>query len=215
MPEKILIGVAWPYASGPLHMGQVAGAYLPADIFARFHRMKGNEVLMVSGADQHGTPITIKAEQEHTSPGALAQKYYNIFIEVWQKLGITYDLFSTTGTANHAKVAQDIFLTLSKNGYVYKDSMLQAYCAKCDRYLPDRYIEGTCPFCGYDSSRGDQCDACGRPLNPWELKKPVCRICSSTPEFKNSEHFFLKLSAFQDRLQKWVDKQTQWRTERP
>lgn len=211
MAEKIFIGVAWPYASGPLHLGQSAGAYLPADIFARFHRIKGNEVLMVSGSDQHGTPITIKAEQEGITPQELAGRYHHIFLDVWQKLGISYDLFTTTETANHAQVAHDIFRTLLKNGYIYKDTMLQAYCEKCGRFLPDRYIEGTCPLCGFESARGDQCDNCGHPLNPQELKKPVCRLCSSTPEFKHSEHFFLKLSAFQDKLQTWVNQQTRWR----
>ncbi len=211
MPEKIYVGVAWPYASGPSHLGQIAGSILPADIFARFHRMKGNEVLMVSGSDEHGTPITIKAEQEHKTPKELAGYYHHIFLGVWEKLGISFDLFTSTETQNHAEVAQDIFLKLLQNGYIYKDSMMQPYCAKCDRYLPDRYIEGKCPHCGFEPARGDQCDSCGRPLNPWELIKPHCRLCGGEPEFKQSEHFFLKLSAFQDKLQEWVSRQKHWR----
>jgi len=211
MTEKVFIGVAWPYASGPSHLGQIVGSVLPADIFARFHRMKGSEVLMVSGSDQHGTPITIKAEQEGKTPKELAAYYHNIFLDVWRKLGITFDLFTSTETTNHAQVAQDIFLTLIKKDYIYKAKMLQPYCAKCNRFLPDRYIEGKCPHCGFEQSRGDQCDSCGRPLNPWELVRPHCRLCSGTPEFKESEHFFLKLSAFQDKIQTWVDKQTHWR----
>jgi methionyl-tRNA synthetase len=211
MSEKIFIGVAWPYASGPLHVGQAGGAYLPADIFARFHRMKGNEVLMVSGSDEHGTPITIKAEQEHVTPKELANRYHNVFLDVWKKLGMSYDLFTSTETENHTRVAQDIFLTLYENGYIYKESMLQPYCPDCARFLPDRYIEGKCPHCGYEPARGDQCDKCGRPLNPWELTNPRCRLCNGKPEFKQSEHFFLKLSAFQDRLAEWVSKQTHWR----
>ena len=211
MSERIFIGVAWPYANGSLHLGQIAGAYLPADIFARYHRAKGNEVLMVSGSDQHGTPITIKADQEGRKPGEIAACYHHEFLDSWQKLGISFDLFTTTGTANHARVAQDIFLTLLNKGYAYKDTASQAFCPQCQHFLPDRYIEGTCPYCHSPGARGDQCDACGKPLNTEELMEPHCRICSTTPVFKDSEHFFLKLSAFQDRLSEWVNMQGQWR----
>jgi methionyl-tRNA synthetase len=211
MSERILIGVAWPYADGPLHLGHVAGAYLPADIFARYHRIKGDEVLMVSGSDTHGTPITIKAEQEGKTPGELVDKYHRQFLESWEKLGISFDLFTHTETANHAEVTQDIFLTLLNKGYIYRDTMSQPYCPQCDRFLPDRYVEGTCPYCSYPAARGDQCDNCGRPLNAAELIDPRCRQCGTSPEFKDSEHFFLKLSAFEDRLLQWVRKQTHWR----
>ncbi|MEE8205197.1 MAG: methionine--tRNA ligase, partial [Dehalococcoidales bacterium] len=211
MSERIFIGVAWPYANGPLHLGQIAGAYLPPDIFARYHRARGNEVLMVSGSDQHGTPITIRAEQEGKTPAEIAGKYHQQFLESWQQLGISFDLFTTTGTANHAEVAQDMFLTLLKQGYIYKATVSQPFCAKCRRYLPDRYIEGTCPYCSYSDARGDQCDQCGKPLTPAELVDPRCGICGGTPEFKDSEHFFLKLTAFEDRILAWVRKQTHWR----
>jgi len=209
--EKILVGVAWPYANGSLHLGQIAGAYLPADIFARYHRLVGNDVLMVSGSDQHGTPITIKAEQEGKKPAEIAARYHGEFLESWQRLGISFDLFTTTGTKNHTEVTQDIFLTLLKKGYIYKDRVSQPYCPKCQRFLPDRYIEGTCPFCGSSSARGDQCDECGKPMNPAELLEPRCRLCGTTPRFEDSEHFFLKLSAFQDKLLKWVKRQGHWR----
>ena len=211
MSERILVAVAWPYANGPLHLGHIAGAYLPADIFARYHRLKGNEVLMVSGSDQHGTPITIKAEQEKKTPGEIAARYHAQFLESWQKLGISFDLFTTTSTANHARVVQDIFLTLLKKGYIYKSSMSQPYCPSCQRFLPDRYIEGTCPYCKSPGTRGDQCDNCGKPINPAELADPRCRLCNTTPQFLDSEHFFLKLSAFQDRIAAWAGEQNQWR----
>ncbi|MFC1961421.1 methionine--tRNA ligase [Chloroflexota bacterium] len=211
MKERIFIGVAWPYANGVLHLGQIAGAYLPADIFARYHRLKGNEVLMVSGSDQHGTPITIKAEQEGKTPQEIASRYHEEFIKSWQQLGISFDLFTTTGTENHAETAQDIFLTLRQHGYIYQDTVLQAYCPRCQRFLPDRYVEGTCPFCQDVKARGDQCDSCGKPMNAEELIAPRCRICGTTPVFKESEHFFLKLSAFQERLTDWAEKQTHWR----
>jgi len=211
MSERIFIGVAWPYANGSLHLGQIAGAYLPADIFARYHRAKGNEVLMVSGSDQHGTPITIKAEQEGKTPGEIAAFYHQQFLDSWQQLGISFDLFTTTGTANHASVAQDIFCTLQKNGYIYRDTVSQPFCPQCQRFLPDRYIEGTCPYCHATGARGDQCDECGKPMNTAELIDPHCRICGATPIFKDSEHFFLKLSDFQGKLSNWVNMQGQWR----
>ncbi|MBM4451407.1 MAG: methionine--tRNA ligase [Chloroflexi bacterium] len=211
MTENILVAVAWPYANGPLHMGHIAGAYLPADIFARYHRLKGNHVLMVSGSDQHGTPITLRAEQENKKPQEVVAKYHKEFLDCWQKLGISWDLFTTTGTANHAEVVHDIFLRLLDKGYIYKDSMPQAYCPQCKRFLPDRYIEGTCPNCQYPQARGDQCDECGRTLNPSDLLDLRCRICSAVPRFENSEHFFLRLSAFEDKLKAWAKNQTHWR----
>ena len=211
MSERILVAVAWPYANGSLHLGQIAGAYLPADIFARYHRVKGNEVLMVSGADQHGTPITIKAGQEDKTPGEIAARYNQEFLESWQRLGISFDLFTTTGTENHARVTQDIFLKLLEKGYIYKDTVSQPYCPQCRRYLPDRYIEGTCPFCGSTTARGDQCEDCGKPMNPGEMVEPRCRLCGGTPQFQDSEHFFFKLSAFQRQLGDWVKKQSHWR----
>jgi methionyl-tRNA synthetase len=211
MSERIFVAVAWPYANGPLHLGHIAGAYLPADIFARYHRTKGNEVLMVSGSDQHGTPITISAEQEGKTPGEIAAQYHQQFLDSWQKLGISFDLFTATGTANHARIAQDVFLTLLDKGYIYKSTVSQPYCPNCQRFLPDRYIEGTCPYCNSPGARGDQCDDCGKPINPVELINPRCRLCAATPQFKDSEHFFFRLSAFRDRLLAWVKQHSYWR----
>jgi methionyl-tRNA synthetase len=211
LPENILVSVAWPYANGSLHLGHIAGCYLPADIFARYHRLKGNNVLMVSGSDEHGTPITLRAEQEGISPAEVAQKYHREFLECWDKLGITFDLFTHTDTENHAAVTHDIFLSLLEKGFIYKGSMLQPYCPQDKRFLPDRYVEGTCPYCDFNCARGDQCDQCGRTLNPSDLKNPHCRICSTPPVFETSEHYFLKLSAFEKKLQKWVGDKTFWR----
>ena len=211
MSEKIFIGVAWPYANGELHLGQIAGAYLPPDIFARYHRAKGNEVLMVSGSDQHGTPITIRAEQEGTTPAEIAGKYHRQFLESWQQMGISFDLFTTTDNSNHTEVAQDIFLTLLKKGYIYKKTVSQPFCDNCQRYLPDRYIEGVCPYCGYSGARGDQCDQCGQPLTPAELVEPRCGLCHASPDFKDSEHFFFKLSAFEGQLLEWIQQKNHWR----
>ena len=211
MSERIFIGVAWPYANGPLHLGHIAGAYLPADIFARYHRLRGNKVLMVSGSDQHGAPITIRAEQEGTTPQEVAARYHQQFVDCWEKLGISFDLFTTTGTGNHTEVAHDVLVALLNKGYIYKDKMLQAYCPHCQRFLPDRYLEGTCPYCGFDKARGDECDECCRPLNLEEIKDLRCHLCGTTPRFESSEHFFLRLSEFQDKLAAWIKEQTHWR----
>jgi methionyl-tRNA synthetase len=211
LSERIFIGVAWPYANGPLHLGHIAGAYLPADIFARYHRLKGNDVLMVSGSDQHGAPITIRAEKESTTPQEVAAKYHLQFIDCWKRLGISFDLFTTTGTPNHTQVTHDVFLTLLNNGYIYRGKMLQAYCPKCRRFLPDRYLEGTCANCGFTKARGDECDECGKPLSPGELRDLRCYLCSTPPRFESSEHFFLRLSAFQGRLAAWTKEQAHWR----
>ena len=211
MSEHIFIGVAWPYANGPLHLGHIAGAYLPADIFARYHRLKGNRVLMVSGSDQHGAPITIRAEKESTTPQEVVAKYHQQFIDCWKKLGISFDLFTTTGTPNHTRVTHEIFLTLLDRGYIYKDKMLQAYCPECQRVLPDRYLEGTCPNCSFTEARGDECEQCGKPLNPTELKDLRCVLCSTAPRFESSEHFFLRLSSCQDKLTAWTEEQAHWR----
>ncbi len=211
MPERIFIGVAWPYANGPLHLGQIAGAYLPADIFARYHRIKGNEVLMVSGSDQHGTPVTLRAEKEGKSPEEVVSRYHQGFLDCWEKLGISFDLFTTTGTRNHAQVVHDLFLTLLDKGYIYKDKMVLPYCSNCRRFLPDRYVEGTCPYCHHPKARGDQCDECGKPLNPADLIDLSCGICGEAPEIRESEHYFLRLSSFSEQLKPWVQEQSHWR----
>jgi methionyl-tRNA synthetase len=211
LAERIFIGVAWPYANGPLHLGHIAGCYLPADIFARYHRLKGNEVLMVSGSDQHGTPITLRAEQEKRTPQQVVDEFHHQFVDCFNKMGIGFDLFTNTGTANHAEVVHDIFQTLLSKGYIYKGSTPQAYCPECERFLPDRYLEGTCPFCGFVGARGDQCDQCGKPMNPTDLINLKCRACQKPPRFETSEHFFLKLSAFESRLKDWVGAQDHWR----
>ncbi|MDO8672550.1 MAG: methionine--tRNA ligase [Dehalococcoidia bacterium] len=212
MSERIFIGVAWPYANGPLHVGQIAGAFLPPDIFARFHRLKGNEVLMVSGSDQHGTPITVRAEQEGKTPAQVAAHFHGLFMDMWKSLGITFDLYTSTGTQNHSEVVHDVFLTLLNNGYIYPATMNSPFCPTCRRFLPDRYVEGQCPNCGHLGARGDQCDNCGKPLDATELVNPRCKFDGSTPVIRETEHFFLRLTAFNQDLLEWVDKQSHWRS---
>jgi methionyl-tRNA synthetase len=204
MPEKILLGVAWPYSNGSLHVGQIVGAYLPADIFARYHRTAGNDVLMVSGSDQHGTPITVRAEDEGRTPAEVADQFHAEFLESWEGLGISWDLYTTTRTDNHAQVTQDIFLMLLENDDIYLASMELPYCAKEQRFLLDRYVEGTCPYCSFEGARGDQCDDCGRPLDPIDLIDRRCKFDGTEPELRESEHFFLRLSAYNDRIRDWL-----------
>ena len=212
MTERILVAVAWPYANGSIHIGQVAGAYLPADIFARYHRMKGSDVLMVSGSDAHGTPVTLTAEQRGVTPEQVYMEYQTEFLDNWERLGITFDLFTTTHTENHQQVAQDIFSRLHDNGHIYKSTMEMPYCGTDNRFLADRYVEGECPHCAYDGARGDQCDNCGRTLDPRDLKGIACRICGNTPEFSETEHFFIRLTAFEDTLLQWARKQEHWKS---
>jgi methionyl-tRNA synthetase len=213
LPETIFIGVAWPYANGSLHLGQIAGAYLPPDIFARYHRLAGNRVLMVSGSDQHGTPITVRAEQEGTTPQVIVERFQAEFLESWRQLGISFDLYTTTGTKNHEQTVHEMFLRLLEKGYIYKGSMLQFYDAEARRFLPDRYVEGECPRCGYGKARGDQCDNCGSTLDAIDLINPVSRFTNTTPELRESEHFFFKQSAFNQQLAEWLSTgKDHWRT---
>ncbi|MCC7353123.1 MAG: methionine--tRNA ligase [Anaerolineae bacterium] len=212
MPDKILVCVAWPYANGDLHIGHIAGAYLPADVFARYQRLKGNEVLVVSGSDTHGTPITVRADQEGVTPRDIVDRFHPRFLETMQQLGISFDLFTETDTENHWAVTQDMFLRLLHNGYLYRDRMKALYCEKEQRFLPDRYVEGTCPHCGYTDARGDQCDNCGRTLDAVDLIEPRCKFDGTRPVARETEHFFLDLAKLNLPLLEWVkQKEGLWR----
>jgi methionyl-tRNA synthetase len=211
MTRRILVAVAWPYASGPLHLGQLGGAYLPPDIFARYHRLVGNDVLMVSGSDANGTPITVKAEEMGITPREVVETYHPVNVGYWEQLGISFDLFTTTMTENHHRVTQDFFIRLLENGYLVKGSSEQFYDPEAERFLPDRYVEGECPHCGYPDARGDQCDNCGRTLDPSDLIKPRSRLSGATPVLRETEHYFLDLPAFADRLREWLEAKTTWR----
>src|SRR6266700_2515077 len=215
MHEHILVCVAWPYAKSSTHVGQIVGAYLPADTFARYHRLAGNHVLMVSGSDEHGTPILVDAERQGISPRDFVANYHKLGLDVWERLGISWDLYTETGTENHYRITQDFFLTLYKKGYIFKDTMQSPYCPTDRRFLPDRYIEGTCPNCSYPSARGDQCDNCGHTLDPIDLIDPKCRLCGSKDsklEMRQTEHFFLDLPKLQEPLTQWLSEgKEHWR----
>ena len=169
MSRHILTAVAWPYANGPRHIGHVAGFGVPSDVFSRYQRLAGNKVLMVSGTDEHGTPILVQADSEGVSPRELADRYNRVIAEDLQQLGLAYDLFTRTTTRNHYAVTQELFKQIYANGYILERSTKSAVSPSTGRTLPDRYIEGTCPICGYDGARGDQCDNCGNQLDPTEI----------------------------------------------
>jgi methionyl-tRNA synthetase len=209
--EKILVAVAWPYASGPRHIGHVAGFGVPSDIFARYHRLVGNDVLMVSGTDEHGTPVMVAADREGVSPRELADRYSQLIRADLRDLGIAYDLFTRTTTRNHHAVTRDVFRALYDHGFIFEQQTLGAFSATTGRTLPDRYIEGTCPICGYESARGDQCDNCGNQLDPQDLKDPRSTIDGEPPVFRETEHLFLDLPAFAEQLEEWIARQTHWR----
>ncbi|MGQ0848167.1 MAG: methionine--tRNA ligase [Actinomycetota bacterium] len=211
MSRHILVAVGWPYASGPLHLGHLAGAYLPADIFARYHRIAGNRVLMVSGSDGHGTPITVKADQEHVSPQEIVDRYHPEILGYWRDLGISFDLFTTTLTDNHREVTWDIFRRHRELGTIVEGTSLQFYDPDNERLIPDRYVEGTCPHCGYLKARGDQCDKCGRTLDPTDLIDPRSILSGATPIQKETRHWFLRLGAFRDQLRPWLAEKSGWR----
>ena len=211
MSDRILSAVAWPYGNGPRHIGHVSGFGVPADVFSRYMRMAGHDVLMVSGTDEHGTPIQVQADQEGVTARELVDRYHRVIAEDLHGLGLSYDLFTRTTTRNHARVVQELFRQLVKNDYVFTQHMKGAISPSTGRTLPDRYIEGTCPICGFDGARGDQCDNCGNQLDPVDLISPRSRINGETPEFIETEHFFLDLPAFTDALSSWLSTRTDWR----
>ncbi len=210
--RHILTGPAWPYANGPRHIGHVSGFGLPADMFSRYQRMTGNRVLMVSGTDEHGTPIQVQADAAGVTARELADRYNRVIAEDLVGLGMTYDLFTRTTTRNHYAVTQEIFKGLYDNGYIFLRTAMGAISPSTGRTLPDRYIEGTCPICGYPSARGDQCDNCGNQLDPADLINPRSKINGETPVFVETEHFFLDLPAFANALGTWLQsKSGLWR----
>ncbi len=211
MTTPVLVAVAWPYASGSRHLGHLAGAYLPADIFARQQRIMGNEVLMVSGSDVHGTPITVRADSEGVTPQDIVDRYHQEFLSQWEELGINWDLYTTTGTRNHADATQEMFLAQLENGYIDRRTTKQLFDPQAERFLPDRYVEGTCPHCSYDEARGDQCDNCGKTYDATDLISPKSKLSDATPETRETEHFYFRYSDFNDALSTFLNQKKGWR----
>lgn len=202
---KILITCALPYANGPNHLGHMRSTYIPADTYARYNRMKGNEVLFTCATDEHGTPIAVKAEREGKTPLEIATRYHKMLKKDVEDCNISFDSFTRTTDKTHYDMSQKFFLHLYKKGYIYEKEIQQLYCENCKRFLPDRYVEGTCPVCGAEGARGDHCEVCGRHLEPTQLKEPRCLNCDSTPKIRNSKHYFFKLSEFEEQIKEWIN----------
>jgi len=209
--SKFLVTSALPYANGDLHIGHIAGAYLPGDVFVKFLRMKGEEVLYFCGSDEHGAPISIKAEAEGKTPQQIVEFYHKRMEEDFAGLGIEFDNFSGTAREPHHKLSQEFFLNLLQKGHISTQESEQYYCAKCNRFLADRYVEGVCPHCGADGARGDQCDACGKLMDSVGLQEPQCKICGATPEVRSTKHWMFDLPAFVPKLRQWLESRENWK----
>ena len=202
--KRVLVTAALPYANGKLHLGHLRSTYIPADIYVRYLRLKGCDALYICATDEHGTPISVRAEAEGISPKQVVDKYHELIRRDLERVGCSFDVFSRTTTLTHYKLTQEFFKSLLERGYIYKKDYDQLFCPKCKRFLPDRYVEGTCPYCGYEGARGDSCDGCGRYLKPTELINPHCIVCGSTPKVRRTKHWFFRLSALQDFLGRWI-----------
>jgi methionyl-tRNA synthetase len=212
MPDNILIAIAWPYSNAEIHVGNITGSHLPGDIVARYHRLKGDNVLMVSGTDSHGTPVVIAADKEGKPVEEVHKRYHQGFLELFQSAGISYDLFTTTHTENHFKVSQSIFLALKKNGFLFKQFSKQWYSPTANKFLPDRYVEGTCYICGYEGARSDQCDNCGNVLEPEKLINPRAKTGDGALELRDTEHYYLDLSKLEPEVKAFLRERTPyWR----
>jgi len=202
--SKVFITCALPYANGPTHLGHLRSTYIPADVYARYNRMRGHEVLFVCATDEHGTPIAVQAEKEGKTPLEIASRYHKMIKDDLESCNISLDNFGRTTDPKHYQTAQNVFLKLLKKGYIYQKDIKQPFCIECNRFLPDRYVEGVCPYC-QGEARGDQCEICGRHLDPIQLQEQHCLICGSVPEIRESSHYYFRLSQFQDDLKTWID----------
>ncbi len=212
MTQKILVTAALPYANGPLHLGHLAGAYIPADIFVRYQKLRGSDVIFICGSDEHGVPITIRADREGISPQQVVDRYHGMMKESFRRIGVLFDNYSRTSLKLHHRISQHFFLQLYNRGMIYEQEVRQYYCATCGRFLPDRYIEGECPHCHRSGARGDQCESCGRWLEPEQLIYPRCKVCGSGPERRGTRHWYFRLSEFQKRLEEWQDSKPDWKS---
>ncbi len=203
--SKVFITCALPYANGPTHLGHLRSTYIPADVYARYNRMKGRDVLFVCATDEHGTPIAVQAEKEGKPPKEIAGRYYEMIKNDLESCGISLDNFGRTTDPLHYQMAQNFFLKLYNNGFIYEKTIKQPYCTDCNRFLPDRYVEGICPYCSGEGARGDHCEICGRHLDPIQLQDPSCLICHNKPEIRKSTHYYFKLSEFETDINEWID----------
>jgi methionyl-tRNA synthetase len=212
LAERLLVTAALPYANGPLHLGHLAGAYIPADVYVRYQRLKGTDILFVCGSDEHGVPITIRADKEKVTAKEIVDRYHSMMKTSFHRIGVHFDNYSRTSLPLHHKTSQEIFLNLYHKGYIKEQSVRQYYCVACRRFLPDRYIEGECPHCHQPGARGDQCESCGRWLEPEQLIAPKCKVCGSPPELRMTKHWYFRLSEFQKKLEEWQASKPDWKS---
>ena len=206
---KILIGMAWPYANGSLHVGHLAGL-LPSDVIARYYRAKGDSVYLVTGSDCYGTPVAIRAKQEGKSPAEISDFYHEEFCDCFSKLGFSYDRYGKTSANDHMAFIQEFHKRMYEGNYIYEKEAPQAYCGSCNIALADRFVIGKCPSCN-EQARGDQCDACGTVLDPENLLEPLCSVCGNVPNFRPTRHLFIAISKFENELTNFVDAHPYWR----
>ena len=216
--KRILVTAALPYANGRLHVGHIAGAYLPADIYCRFLRLTGRECVYICGSDENGAPITFAADKAGVNPQDIVDKYHTLMKNAFERLGVSFSLYSRTHIDKHAEVAGKWFLKLLENGHISTQTTQQVYCTECQQFLPDRYIEGVCPLCKAPGARGDQCESCGKPVDAVQLGNPECMLCKSKGlpshghiEVKETLHWYLQLQNFQESLRKYIDSHPEWR----
>jgi len=210
--RRFLVTSALPYANGPIHFGHIAGAYLPADIFVRYLRLMGEDVVYICGTDEHGVAVTITARKEQATPRAVNDKYHKVIYDLFKHFEISFDNFSRTSLPRHHELSQEFFLGLVKKDLITKAAEKQYYCAHDAMFLPDRYISGTCPQCGQPNARGDECPRCGSWIDQMRFTDPRCSLCGREPEVRETEHWFLRLDALQPRLEEWFSKKTHWKT---
>ncbi len=209
--EKLLVTSALPYTNGPVHIGHVAGAYLPADIFVRYHRLKGSDIVYMCGSDEHGVAITIRAEREGVSPRDIIDRYHPQIKNSFERLGVSFDNYSRTSLPIHHETGQEFFSDLYSKGILKKKQEKQFYDEKAKMFLPDRYVEGTCPVCAFEEARGDQCELCGSDLNQTDLKNPVSKLSGETPVLRDTFHWYFPLGDFQERLRAFFDARPNWK----
>jgi methionyl-tRNA synthetase len=209
--QKILVTSALPYANGPIHLGHLAGAYLPADVYVRYQRAKRRDVIFICGSDEHGVPITIAAEKQGVSPREIVEKYRTLHRESFKRFGMSFDNYSGTSLPHHHKISQEFFLKLHSKGYLSEKTMSQFYCEHDDMFLADRYVEGQCPFCKAEGARGDQCDACGRSIDQVKLVNPYCVLCKNTPKLTETKHWFINLKKYQNEIKAWLETKSGWK----
>ena len=209
--KRILVTSALPYANGPIHLGHLAGVYVPADVYVRYQRLNKRDVIFICGSDEHGVPITIRADKEKVTPQEIVDRYHASMKDSFQRLGVSFDNYSRTSLPIHHKTTQEFFLKLKEKGVLVRKTTKQLYCTKANQFLADRYVQGTCPFCGSEEAKGDQCESCGRPMDQLSLIDPVSVLSGEKPVVRETTHWFFNLEKMQPELEHWQAEHSDWK----